>query len=353
MDSEDDTTSLGPDRDGEASPRDRALEAVRDDMDRLMTAAAEAGPPFVAVLSQLQGFVQNLGQEQASRPVTVDDKAALAALKTMVTTMCSEAGKVMQPGLWSEAGNFLQPGAWSFDVNARGLYAYRIRSLNVKAIFIDDKGNERVGTETWCVLKVGMAAKRSLTVRVAEEVDEIRFKWRGRSKKTAPRADLTKQPGPKHALSRDVVFTLQGERFTGLEQICRDAVGFQIGEAKLDLKNKSCRATVNKLGAESYTKRGKLESADGWAKWFMKGGGPSKIGPSELIVMPTRAVVALQAKYATGNVHGLKSLGSAGPLPDRFELDFVETAQSLGPLRVWNKSGLASSTLAKRKGKKG
>ena len=347
VDSEDDTTNPSPDRDREVAPRDRTLfDAVRADMGGFMSAAAQAGPTFGAVFPHILGIVQ---QAQAGQRATDSDKTALAALTKVLTTMSLKVKEVLQPGM-----------SFKF-VDGPGVYAYIIRSLNVTAFF-RDAAAQNTG---WCVVKVGMTNK-VLTERVKEEVNEISSKWRPGTAALQPRVNLNKPPAcppdPECDDSRDVVFTLQGFNFTGEERDCRNAMcdsGFHIGEAELDRENKPCIDTVDAISSKispsnypkkkqvcprPFTEKYKLKSDLGWATWLMANGGKSTIGPSEFIVMPTPAVEKLQAKYAAGKVcsaadlrRNLESLDDAAR-PDAFGLNFVETTQSLGPLRFWSKS---------------
>lgn len=169
-----------------------------------------------------------------------------------------------------------------------GIYVYHVRCLVVKL----------ENTEEWSVVKVDKAeanqTSKCINDRLTNESRDI-MEWRGN-----PKPSITKDN------NRDIVACFTGQTWTSEEKFIRERLGLPLGKGKsLSPSYKENERALKKMNDDKANNfplcmNGKLK-AMGWQMYLYPedrdlNDGKS-IGPSELIMMPTKAMQVLRHKF--------------------------------------------------------
>ena len=225
--------------------------------------------------------------------------AAARAIASAVAVASAVAGAARVPA--AEATQQQQiPNTIKKSLKLPGIYVYHVGCLTVK--YVDRP------EEVWCVVKVGKAAEgessKCINDRLGPECEDIK-QWRGSPK--APRITAKSLRGNNDV--GDLIMCLPGSTMVGVEKKVRQILGLPLGVGRIVAHQKKVlnqmqargpggalqdcgryqNAGDNKiraLGWKMYLYKSDRDLDDGW-----------NIGPSELIMMPKRAMQKLRRKF--------------------------------------------------------
>ena len=219
--------------------------------------------------------------------------AAARAVATAVAVASALAGAARVPAAEARQPRRTIKGS----LNQKGIYVYHVGCLTVT--FIDTSG--RMYHQPWCVVKVGKADKNTLDQRLQGEESDIK-KWRGSPLPRINTRSLTENDDDDVG---DLVACFHGPSWVRFEDLVRKRLGIPLGEGKVvhdenvkEMKEQHENSSDLLLTKFENETNGKIQ-VSGWSRFlFPEGKGiKSKIGPTELIMMPEHAMLRLRGRF--------------------------------------------------------
>ncbi len=184
------------------------------------------------------------------------------------------------------------------SLNLPGIYVYHVGCLTV--LLIDQSGQEYY--ESWCVVKVGKAEKKTMDQRLQVEESDIRRSWRGSPEPCFTTRSLTGND------VGDLVACFSGQSWCGWEKTIWRYLGLPLGTGQVP--SNPVAAGIVQMRQEQEIKEdhclysaGIVDLSDkitnlGWSVFFSPAKGKkSTIGPTELIMMPEHAMLRLRGRF--------------------------------------------------------
>ena len=267
----------------------------------VVAAAAEARVAVVAAAADARAAEAVAESERRARIELVAAVAAARAIATAVAVVSSLARAARVP-VEEAAQEQLDPK----DCLSRpGIYVYHVGCLTVT--FIDTTSGQKYSRK-WCVVKVGKAEEgkisRCINDRLRSECEDIR-RWKGSPE--APRitaADLSDEN-----VVGDIVACFHGSNFTAWEGKIREYLGLPLGAGRIVARQEDVLNQMQARGPDgAFQDCGRYQNAGdkkiralGWKMYLYKSDRDLddgwNIGPSELIMMPKRAMKKLRKKF--------------------------------------------------------
>lgn len=273
--------------------------AQKVDGEQLQERQADEGAAFAAAVDAkvAEAMAEVVRRERIKLVAAV---AAARAIATAVTVASSLARAARVP-VEEAAQEQLDP---KDCLNRPGIYVYHVGCLTVT--FIGTSGQKY--SQKWCVVKVGKAEKgqssKCINDRLRSECEDIR-RWKGSP--NAPQitaADLSDEN-----VLGDIVACFHGSNFAACERKVREYLGLPVGAGRIMPRQEGVLTQMQARGPGGALQDcGKYQNADdkkirahGWKMYLYKNDRDLddgwNIGPSELIMMPKKAMKKLRRKF--------------------------------------------------------